>query len=241
MPVPFSPLRVAPPRAVPRVTVRAGVGVSGLEAGEEQRLLERALVGTPEDVRRLCAYLVPVIQARVARALVASGHGGRHRNLREEVEDLTQDVFTLLFEHDARVLRAWSADRGLSLRNFVGMVARRKTNAVLSVRKRNPWYEEPMEDAAVERALPEAASSERQLAARQLLGEAMRRAAEEQSERGRVLLELMFKDGLDNPELVKRTGLKDTAVYQWRSRLTRTVRRHLEALSGEGGGGSHEA
>jgi DNA-directed RNA polymerase specialized sigma subunit len=103
------------------------------------------------------------------------------------------------------------------------------------VRKRNPWYEEPIEDSVVERALPEAADAERRLAAKELLAKAMARLEAEQSERGRRLAELIFKDGLTNPEIVSATGLKTDAVYQWRSRLTRALRKHIDTLMAEEG------
>lgn len=224
--------RVAREQVGYHATVCGGAGVLSTE--EERRLLERGLTGTAGEVEALVAYLLPVIQVRVARVLAASGGGGR-RNLREEVEDLTQDVFTTLFERDGAVLRAWSPSKGLSLRNFVGMVARRKAGAVLAVRKRNPWYEEPMEAEAVERALAGVDGAEGVIAARQIAQEAMRRAGEEQSERGRRLLELMIAEGQSNEEVQQQTGLSDAAVYQWRSRLMRSLRKHVDGLFREGG------
>jgi RNA polymerase sigma factor (sigma-70 family) len=228
------------------VQVRAGAvgyhgavvtGAATVSTEDERLLLERGLTGSPAEVQALVRYLLPVIQVRVGRVLAASGGGGR-RNLREEIEDLTQDVFTTLFERDGAVLRCWSPSRGLSLRNFVGMVARRKASAVLAVRKRNPWYEEPMEAEAVERALADVQGAESALAAKELAQEALRRTSEEQSERGKRLLELMIDQGQSNEEVQAETGMSDSAVYQWRSRLTRTLRKHFEAVFHEGGGGS---
>lgn len=202
--------------------------------GEELVLVEAALAGRPEAMRRLVSWLMPVIQVRVARALLAGG-GGAHRNLAEEVEDMSQEVFTTLFERDARVLRAWRPDGGLSLRNFVGMVARRKVGAILGVRKRNPWYEEPMEGEAVERALPAEADAERQLAASEIVSSALRQTEEGLSERGKQLLTWMIRDGLSHEEIRERTSLSDAAIYQWRSRLSKTLRGHVETLMNEEG------
>jgi len=44
------------------------------------------------------------------------------RDVRQEVADLIQEVFMALFADDARVLRSWQPERGLSLDNFVGLV-----------------------------------------------------------------------------------------------------------------------
>lgn len=203
-----------------------------MEEGEEEALLAKALGGSRAALDQLVRYLTPVIQIRVARALLVGGGGG-HRNLREEVEDLTQEVYTTLFGNDARVLRAWRAGAGLNLRNFVGMVARRKVGAVLSVRKRNPWYEQPLEHDAVERALPSDGDAEHRLATRELLTLALQRTDQVLSERGRQLLEWIVKDGLENDEIRARSALTDAAIYQWRSRILRTLRQHLEELQDE--------
>ena len=73
------------------------------------------------------ALLTPVIQARVARTLLARrSHLGSDRNVRQEVEDMTQEIFLLLFHKGGQVLRSWEAGRGLSLKNFVGLVSERR-------------------------------------------------------------------------------------------------------------------
>ncbi|HMV66191.1 MAG TPA: sigma-70 family RNA polymerase sigma factor [Myxococcota bacterium] len=203
-----------------------------MELHEEAALLARALAGDPGALDDLVRYLTPVIHVRVARALIVGG-GGAHRNLREEVEDLTQEVYTALFREQAYVLRAWRPDGGLNLRNFVGMIARRKVGAVLSVRKSNPWYEQPLDAEAVDRALPTSDSAEERVAARELLHEALRRADLALSERGRELLVWIVRDDLSNAEIRSRTGLSEAAVYQWRSRILRTLREHLDHLRSE--------
>src|SRR6185295_14407505 len=89
-------------------------------------LLGKALAGEELALNRLVAVLTPVVQARVARTLLARrGQPSGGRNLRQEVEDLTQEIWVALFASDARVLRSWRAERGLSLENFVGLVSER--------------------------------------------------------------------------------------------------------------------
>jgi RNA polymerase sigma-70 factor (ECF subfamily) len=99
---------------------------------ETADLIRRALTGDPTALTELVAVLTPVIQARVARTLLARRHrlaGGR--DVRQEVEDLSQDVFLTLFSRDARVLRDWQPGRGLSLESFVGLVAERQVLSFL--------------------------------------------------------------------------------------------------------------
>src|SRR4051812_50171744 len=92
---------------------------------ETADLVRRALAGDPASLDRLVEVLTPVVQARVARTLLANRHrlAGR-RVVRQEVEDLSQEVFLALFDRDARVLRAWRPERG-SLESFVGRIAER--------------------------------------------------------------------------------------------------------------------
>src|SRR4051812_48339802 len=95
-------------------------------------LARRALEGDPIALSSLVATLTPVVQARVARTLLARRSllaGGR--SVREEVEDLSQEIFLALFDRNARVLRSWEPERGLSLLNFVGLVAERQVLSFL--------------------------------------------------------------------------------------------------------------
>src|ERR1700710_2002550 len=108
-------------------------------------LVRQALTGDQTALTRLVALLTPVIQGRVARTLLARRYrlaGGR--DVRQEVEDLSQDVFLALFSRDGYVLRTWQAERGLSLENFVGLIAERQVLSFLRSGRRNPWKEEPL-------------------------------------------------------------------------------------------------
>src|SRR5688572_10447441 len=106
-------------------------------------LVGEALGGDDVALGRLVARLTPVVQARVARTLLARRWGPTGgRSLRHDVEDLSQDVFLSLFTGDARVLRRWQPDRGLSLAGYVGLVSERLVVSFLRSGKRNPWKEE---------------------------------------------------------------------------------------------------
>src|SRR5438477_652075 len=105
--------------------------------------LERALAGERSAVRELVAAFTPVIQARAARALVRGRGGGRGRDPRQELGDLVQDVLLLLFRDDERILRAWRPERGLSLLNYVGLVAEREVRQIAESGRRSPWSLDP--------------------------------------------------------------------------------------------------
>lgn len=194
-------------------------------------LLREALAGDQDALTRLVAVLTPVIQARVARTLL--GHRSRFaadRNVRQEVEDLTQEIFLSLFSRNAHVLRSWQAERGLSLENFVGMVSERLVVSFLRSGKRNPWKEDPslMEDldaAALDRGPEEVTAGREQL--RLLLD----RLRETLSPLGRQLFELLFVKELSLPEAMAASGLSADAVYAWRSRLRRLAQELLAEMS----------
>jgi RNA polymerase sigma-70 factor (ECF subfamily) len=204
-----------------------------MDAEDTYALVRDALAGDRDAQARLVAVLTPVIQVRVARTLLARRSSlGAARNVRQEVEDLTQEIFLSLFARDGRVLRSWEAERGLSLENFVGLVSERHVVSFLRSGKRNPWKEEPMaaedlDGASLDRGPEEVTASREQL---RLLLERMR---ERLSPLGRHLFELLFVQERSLTETMARSGLSADAVYAWRSRLRRLAQELLAELSGK--------
>ncbi len=195
-------------------------------------LVREALAGDPAALNRLVACLTPVVQARVARTLLRQSHLGGGRNVRQEVEDLTQEIFLSLFANGGRVLRRWQRERGLSLHNFVGLVSERLVASALRSGKRNPWKEEPtptenLDAAALDNGPEEVTASREEL---RLLLDGLR---EQLSPLGRQLFELLFVQELSVPETMAASGLSADAIYAWRSRLRRLARELLAELSGK--------
>lgn len=191
----------------------------------EVRLIERAVAQDPRAVREFLELIAPVIRMRVGRVMLARGI--RSRNVREEVMDLTQDVLATLFKEDARVLRAWDPARGLSLKNYVGMVAERHAHTVMSSRVRNPWFEEPVDEH------PRPGSSrghEEAVAAKDLWAHAARRVEVGLSETGRAIFRLMYIEGMSNREISDQLGMSLSAVQQWRTRTRRALREEITSL-----------
>lgn len=195
-------------------------------------LVHRALAGDQTALTRLVAGLTPVVQARVARTLLCRrARLGGGRDIRQEVEDLSQDVFLALFSSDARVLRAWDSERGLSLENFVGLVAERQVVSFLRSGRRNPWREDPTAAEDLETTAPDQ-SPEQVTASREQLSLLLDRLREEVSPLGWRLFDLLFVKELSLPEVKTASGLSDDAVYAWRSRLRRLAQRLLHEMSG---------
>jgi RNA polymerase sigma-70 factor (ECF subfamily) len=195
-------------------------------------LVERALAKDREALRSLVDVLTPVIQARVARALLRRAASASGRNIRQEVEDLTQEVFVALFAEGGRALRAWEPGRGLSLENFVGFVAERQVAAILRTTRRSPWTEDPtlMED--LDRPA-EDASAELRVLSQQMLNALLDRLREELSPLGLSLFEQLFVQQRSVAEVCEQMGMSRDAVYAWQSRLGKLSRRLGAELSSD--------
>ncbi len=196
-----------------------------------QGTLARALAGDPAALCDLVDRFTPVIQKRVARALLSRRHGAASgRDVRQEVEDFSQEVFVTLFNDQGRVLRTWRPEGGLSLLNFVGLVAERRARCILRNGKRSPWRDDPTLtedlDQAVDELGPEASA-----ASRERLRQLIDRLKEELSPLGWHLFELLFLREMSPEEAARREAMSLASVYKWQSRLRQLARRLLDEMS----------
>jgi DNA-directed RNA polymerase specialized sigma24 family protein len=196
-----------------------------VEAAADQDLVRRALRGERRAIDGLVARLSPVVQARVARLLLARGRAVGS-DLRSQVEDLTQDVFLGLFERDGRVLRCWDPGRGLSLENFVGLVARRQAIGLLRRRAASSLVEEATDERELMALADEVASAslEERLGCQEALVRVLARLELILPPRSLALFERLFVRDESVDEVVAGTGLSADAVYAWRSRLGKLAR-----------------
>lgn len=190
-----------------------------------------ALAGDEPALTRLVQALTPVIQSRVARGLLLRRTGtAAGRDIRQEVEDFAQEIFLVLFADGGKVLRSWQPERGLSLPNFVGLVAERQTASILRSGRRSPWKEDPTLPEEFDQAAPESGPEE-VTASREQLQLLLDRLTEELSPQGRHLFDLLFLRELPCEEVTRQTGMSPDAVYAWRSRLRRLACRLLDETS----------
>jgi RNA polymerase sigma-70 factor (ECF subfamily) len=197
--------------------------------------IERALMGDEAAIRGLVDALTPVIQARVTRGLRRRS-GGRGRDVAQEVEDITQEVFVALFDDDGRTLRAWDPSRGLSLANFVGMVAERQVASILRTGRRSPWTEDPTADDALDHSAGASPGPELRVVSRELFATIVRRLRDELSPRGLELFYMAVVEELPVDVVCAQLGMQPDAVYAWRSRIAKRVRRIAAELDDDGAG-----
>ena len=180
-------------------------------------LVQQALAGDVSAQTALVRGLTPEIQWSVARMLrrwrtgAASG-----RDLRQEVEDMVQEVFLEIFEEDGKVLRRWDPER-LPLTAYIGYIARIRTAEVLRSR-RSPWREDPNPVEDLDRDSPgknpeEKAAVRDEMRKIYLCVVAGFQAAEF------YLFELLFVHQISPKDAVEKTGKSLDAIYKWRSRL----------------------
>jgi RNA polymerase sigma-70 factor (ECF subfamily) len=204
-----------------------------MRSSPRDSLISQALAGSEQALDSLVDRLTPVIQARVARVLLASRPPQDGRPVRQWVEDLAQEAFLVLFAHDGRVLRSWRAEQGLSLENFVGLVARRRAISVLRSGKAAPWREDPTLAEECEEPATEA-DPEQTAASREELCLLLRRLQEELSPRGWHLFDLLLMQEKPVEEVERATGMSRDALYAWRSRLRRVARRLAQEIASGG-------
>jgi RNA polymerase sigma-70 factor (ECF subfamily) len=213
--------------------------------GEEQydekarKLIERSLKRDPTATRQLVSIMTPVVHARVARALVRQQNQARGRALRQDAEDLVQEVFAALFARGGKALRAWDSERGLSFRNFVGFLAEREVVSILRCGKRNPWTEDPTLDDKLVVLSGKGPSHELQVASRELLETLSERLRERLSPLGWRYFKLLYVEERPVKEVAVSTGASEDALYAWRSRLGRLIRQLQTEILAEDEGGSH--
>jgi DNA-directed RNA polymerase specialized sigma24 family protein len=184
--------------------------------------IRTALAGDPEAVSELLNEATPIVQARVARALLRRPEA-RGRELRHELKDLVQEVLVGLFTADGKALRAWNPQRGLSFTNFVGLLAQRRVALLLRTRHGSPWNE-----ADLARPPPDAA-----VGSSELLPVLLEHMEADLSARGMELFHRLYVAQKSIEEVCGQTGLRANVLQRWGQRLARAAQRSLRALQSE--------
>jgi RNA polymerase sigma-70 factor (ECF subfamily) len=193
--------------------------------------IRAALAGEPDAVTELMREATPIVQARVARALLRRPEA-RGRDLHHEVKDLVQEVFVALFTADGKALRAWDPERGLSFANFIGLLAQRRVASVLRTRHGMPWSEE-LDPVAMNAAHTTSPPPEAAAGSRELLTRLLEHLEATLSARGMELFHRLYvaQEGVE--EVCAHTGLSANAVHQWRRRLGQAAQKSLAELQVE--------
>ena len=196
-----------------------------------RRLVKDGLDRDDAALRCLVDAMRPVVRTRVLRALRRRQAGARGRDVRQDADDLVQDVFAALFAKGAKALRAWEPHRGLSFLGFVGLLAEREVGMRLRTTKRHPWTEDPTSDDVLDGALGSMSTFETYLETRDALARILEQLMRWMTPEGQRYFQLLYVDGQSVQEVAQHAGTSADAVYAWRSRLMKKARA-LRAASG---------
>jgi RNA polymerase sigma-70 factor (ECF subfamily) len=145
------------------------------------------------------------------------------------------------------VLKSWDEGKGLSLKNFVGLVAERVALSWLRTGRKSAWRELPLsaddltqtadngfegeQDHRVSSQSP--GSPESHVANRQTLEKVISRLKEELPPNGLQVFFLIYVEGKSTEEVCDIMNLKIDTVYSWRSRLLKRTHALLTELHAE--------
>ena len=212
--------------------------------------LQLALEGDKAYLATFVEESAPVIQSRVARALRRRSYQAAGRQIRQEIEDLSQEVFLSLFANNAKALHSWNPEKGLSLKSFVSLVADRQIASLLRTGKTNPWTEDPtlgpeleyhaetrgdLNLSVVGTGSSQHIEPEKQVASAELLRNVVERLREQLSPQGFRLFQLFCVEGRDVKEICVEMNMTAAAVYKWRERLIQLARKIQQEILSENG------
>ncbi|HVJ94555.1 MAG TPA: sigma-70 family RNA polymerase sigma factor [Labilithrix sp.] len=184
----------------------------------------RAIAKDPVAVRTLVRTVGPIIHGRVAKALFRRrGERAQGRDVSQELEDLTQEVFLGLLENDARALRAWDPERA-PLGAFVAMIADHHVSSVFRSGRRRPWSDDLDVLAEPDIADSEAKSPEARVASRQAFDTLLDRLRAGLSPKGYDVFVRLYVEEQSIETVSQALGMTPDALYAWRARLSKLAR-----------------
>lgn len=185
---------------------------------DDVKLIDAALARDRAAALALTERVGPYIRARVLRASRGrrlAGHG---------VDDLIHEIWCRLLADDGHKLRMYDPERGKTLGGFVSMIAGQVIGDLLqkdrAQKRRPPGGFASMEDAphASGGARPDEATADKDE-----LGAVWRHLDETLPARGRLVMKLLFVDGLSTEQIADRIGLSANAVYGWRFKIKKAA------------------
>lgn len=176
-------------------------------------LVQRLLRGDMDARKAMIERLQPTIRRRVSRAL-------RQQRLATayDANDLEQDVMMLLLERQDRILGLWDPERGLSLDNFVGLVAQRTASTILRSGRKAGWAEQPTDVAALPAEI-DLETPEHHIAEREELELILTRVRARLTERGVVLMDALLEAPESIEQLRAHLKMSASAMHSFKSRL----------------------
>lgn len=189
------------------------------------------LAGDRRAVAAFVRVMTPIVQARSAKAM--RGFAVEGSRARQELEDMVQDTFLALFSHDSKLLRTWEPKRGLSFENFIGLIAYRLALSKLRTHKSNPFTADPTLDENLESEQEPTPAFDTGVVQRDLMVKVVARVRAKLSPLGLSLFTALILEERDIEEVMMEQSMSRDALYAWRSRLLKSVKREYQTLMSE--------
>ena len=189
------------------------------------------LDGDRRAVSAFVRVMTPIVQARAAKAM--RGFAVEGSRARQELEDMVQDTFLAIFANDSKLLRGWDPDRGLSFQNFVGLIAYRLALSKLRTQKSNPFNADPTMDEELEQGQEPEPAFDTALAQRDLMVKVVARVRAKLSPLGLSLFTALIIEEREIEDVMMEESMSRDALYAWRSRLLKAIKREYQSLLSE--------
>ena len=196
-------------------------------------LVRQMLAGDAALVRVFVAEMGGVIHCHAAPLLRWRGAPGGF--VRQELEDIVQQVFEALFANGGHKLLQWDHALGNGLPNFVGQIARNEVLSLLRSRRRSPLRGDlPLGEEHLQ-AVSGALGPEAEAASRELLLMVLDSLKERLSAELWRTFELLYIERREAEEVCQVLLLSADNLYQRRTRVLKTIREITGELMSEGG------
>ena len=189
------------------------------------------LDGDRRAVSAFVRVMTPIVQARAAKAM--RGFAVEGSRARQELEDMVQDTFLALFANESKLLRGWDPDRGLSFQNFVGLIAYRLALSKLRTQKSNPFNADPTMNEELEQGQEPEPAFDTALAQRDLMVKVVARVRAKLSPLGLSLFTALIIEEREIEDVMMEESMSRDALYAWRSRLLKAIKREYQSLLSE--------
>lgn len=194
----------------------------GLSRTDELALLERLISDDAEAWRRFVSAYGRLVTSTIARVLSRFGF----LRSSEDVREIHASFCLELLANDKAKLRAFSADRGIRLSTWLGMLASHAAYDFLRRRRREPQRDEYDADSLVSDSPDPFILCE--LRERSRLVEA---AVRDFTAKDREFLELYYGEGLEADQVAARMGISVKTVYSKKHKIQGRLEALLERRS----------
>jgi len=186
-------------------------------------LLQGCIRGDAGARRRLVEEYSGIVSYGVSVIFQQFGRPSR----KEEIEDMSQEVFLALFDQDARKLRQYQGRNGCSLASWIRVVANRLTIDRLRKEGRTISLDDPgnAEATKIRDTRPDAAPGPEPQVEEAMRAARVREMIDDLQPKDRMFVRLFYFKGLPIEEVAQALDITTNAAYVRKMRLHEKLRR----------------